>query len=91
MSDFFYFDEECGFNPKTAGTGLWIWIIIIVIVVLLALVLIGLCCYALVLRSRQITFWVNRRRSKADRNQGLTYEALNGQTDGTVKATEMKV
>jgi hypothetical protein len=43
-----------------------------------------------VLRSRQITFWVNRRRNK-DANVQLTYEALNGQTDAPTKGIEAKV
>jgi len=49
------------------------------------------CCYGVVLRSRQITFWVNGRRRAKDPNAGLTYEALNGQqTDLTNKGVEAK-
>ncbi len=87
VHDFFKFDKECGFNVEESSLS---WIIVVIIILILMIILLAFICYLLVLRSRQITFWVNRRRSK-DANVQLTYEALNGQTDAPTKGIEAKV
>ncbi|CAG2165730.1 unnamed protein product [Oppiella nova] len=90
VDDFFMFDEECGLSPKSSTANLLNWILIAFLVAIIVIVLLAFCCYGVVLRSRQITFWVNRRRAK-DPNAGLTYEALNGQQmDVTNKGVEAK-
>ncbi|CAG2105554.1 unnamed protein product, partial [Medioppia subpectinata] len=91
VDDFFRFDDECGLNPKSSTANLLNWIIIAFLVAIIAILLLAFCCYGVVLRSRQITFWVNGRRRAKDPNAGLTYEALNGQqTDVTNKGVEAK-
>jgi hypothetical protein len=87
VDDFFKFDKECGFNVEESSLS---WIIVVIIILILLIILLAFICYLLVLRSRQITFWVNRRRNK-DPNVQLTYEALNGQTDAPTKGIEAKV
>jgi len=86
VDDFFKFDKECGFNVEESSLS---WIIVVIIILILLIILLAFICYLLVLRSRQITFWVNRRRNK-DPNVQLTYEALNGQTDAPTKGIEAK-
>lgn len=91
VDDFFKFDKECELNPSRAESG-FNWMIIALIVLILLIILLAFCCYLLILRSRQITFWVNRRRSKErDKdNVQLTYESLNGQIDAPIKGSETK-
>ncbi|XP_054163430.1 uncharacterized protein LOC128961238 [Oppia nitens] len=90
VDDFFKFDDECGLSPQHSTADILVWVIIVLFVAIIAIILLAFCCYMFVLRSRQITFWVNRRRTK-DRNAGLTYEALNGQQqDPNQKGAETK-
>ena len=82
-TDFFKLHDECNGGYGYEGLGA-IGIVIGILILLLLLFV----CYIIYLRSRQITFWVNRRRTA---KENTTYEALNGQVDTTTKESEAKV